>query len=174
MASIAERGDPLLDIGINIMIAGLGFQVAIMAGFITATGFFAKKTYGRYKALGSATAFDQDPEMVAIRHSRKFLGFLIALGLSSLCILARSSFRVAELSEGFDGPIASQEGLFIGLEGVLIVVAVGVLNVFHPSWCMGAAVDKSGGFTPFWKKSRKNVDSPKESKPFINGSFSDV
>ena len=46
---------------------------------------------------------------------------------SALCIFARCCFRVAELSQGYHGPLLKKQGLFIGLEGVY----VGYLLSFH-------------------------------------------
>ncbi|KAI1393218.1 uncharacterized protein F4822DRAFT_383968 [Hypoxylon trugodes] len=60
-----------------------------------------------------------------------FLGFLSS---AVVLILARCAYRVAELSDGYTGDLIHNEPLFIGLEGVLIVVSVLVLCVGHPGF----------------------------------------
>ena len=42
-----------------------------------------------------------------------FLGFLF---LSIVFVLIRCSYRIEELSDGYDGPLIRNEGLFMGLE----------------------------------------------------------
>lgn len=63
-----------------------------------------------------------------------FIGGLYA---ATLMILARCAFRCYELEEGYDGEAVADEGLFIGLEGVLVVVAVFLLAVGHPGLVFG-------------------------------------
>jgi hypothetical protein len=155
---LAASSDDDPQLGTDIMIAGLAFQVATGAGFVIASAFFAFRTFRRYRALGSQ-AFDQNPEFVQMRRSTKFRGFLVALALSSTCILVRSVFRVAELSEGWNGPLMKKQNLFIGFEGGLIVVCCLALNVFHPSLCMRPALLGGGGMNGLWfmkKKAGKN------------------
>jgi hypothetical protein len=93
---------------------------------------------------------DQSPELSAMRSTTLFKGFLVGLGISSTCILVRSCFRVAELSEGWTGPLMGHEDLFIGFEGGLIVIAVVTLNIFHPAICMRPVMLSGGGTKGFW------------------------
>ena len=48
-----------------------------------------------------------------------------------MCILARSCFRVAELSKGFDSALANDQVTFMILEGGLITIACSTLTGFH-------------------------------------------
>lgn len=170
MAATAAHSHDSADIGSNIMVGGLAFQVFTMLVFITASLDFALRTYRRHKALGSA-ALSQDPALVRMRSTLRFKLFLSALALASLLILWRSAFRVAELSEGWTGPIMADQGMFIGFEGVLIVVAVLVLNVFHPGICAKELFEVGGGLKGCWgmRKKEKTKDakslSDAESKP---------
>lgn len=144
------------------MIAGLSFQVITLVVFIAASLDFAYRTWSRQRALGSG-AFDQDPTMVALRSSTLFKCFIGALSLATICILWRSAFRVAELSEGWTGPIMGDQYMFVGFEGVLIIAAVGILNIFHPAVCIGPLFDGAGGLTGLWcMGSRKNKNKPSE------------
>lgn len=49
--------------------------------------------------------------------------------LSTVCIFCRSVFRVAELSGGWTGPVMLRQDLFVGFEGVMVVVACGVVSI---------------------------------------------
>ncbi|KAK0387872.1 hypothetical protein NLU13_4117 [Sarocladium strictum] len=149
LASIASSDHTSVDTGSNIMIVGLTFQVATILGFITASTDFAVRVYRRYRVEGSAM-FPQDPALVQMRASRKFKCFLVALGLAAFLIMWRSVFRVAELSEGWDGELMHRQDLFIGFEGVLIAVAVVVLNVFHPVLCGRELFGDAGGMSGVW------------------------
>lgn len=51
-------------------------------------------------------------------------------------------YRVVELSEGWTGHLIRQQWLFVGLEGVMVVVAVAVLNAFHPAFCFDAEFEE--------------------------------
>lgn len=69
--------------------------------------------------------------------SRRMWAFIGGLYGATLAILARCAFRCFELQEGYDGEAVKDEGLFIGLEGVLVVVAVFLLAVGHPGLVFG-------------------------------------
>lgn len=49
-----------------------------------------------------------------------------------MTIFVRSVFRVAELSEGFDGKLANNEVTFMILEGAMIAIAGICLTALHP------------------------------------------
>jgi hypothetical protein len=67
------------------------------------------------------------------------------LALATLCIFIRSVYRVVELSEGWTGHLIRQQWLFVGLEGVMVVVAVVALNAFHPAFCFNAKFEGGEG-----------------------------
>ncbi|KAJ2897547.1 hypothetical protein MKZ38_004619 [Zalerion maritima] len=147
IASVASQNDDYdgVTMGDNIMIAGLSFQVFTLFCFSAISVDFALRTRRRIKSLGEGSALEQDPEFAKVRKSFMFRGFLCALALATLCILIRSVFRVAELSKGWSGPIMGNQAMFIGFEGALIVVAVLVLNVFHPAVCFKKVFEGQGG-----------------------------
>lgn len=109
-------GGALAAPGSHVMVAGLAFQALTMLCFVLAAADFAVRARG---PLRRATS----------------LRFRLFLGAASLLILWRSCFRVAELSEGWSGPVMADQGMFIGFEGVLVAVAVVALVVFHPAVC---------------------------------------
>ena len=80
--------------------------------------------------------------------STRFKIFIAFLSLSILLILIRCVYRIDELSDGYNGPLIHDEGLFVGLEGVMIIVAVFCLAVAQPGpvfgWPANEAKDVSG------------------------------
>lgn len=108
---------------IDLALAGLGFQVFTLVVF---SALF----------IDYLARFARTPAAKSVLDARMktFLGFL---GLAIVLILARCAFRVDELSEGYGGPLVAREGLFIGLEGVLIVLATLALCVGHPGFAFG-------------------------------------
>ncbi|KAI0883984.1 RTA-like protein [Annulohypoxylon maeteangense] len=177
MASVAFHTGKSTDTGDNIMIAGLSFQVVTLLVFMVLSLDFFVNTTRRRRALGSEAAFSQDPEIVAVRKSLMFKGFLIALALSTICIFWRSVFRVAELSRGWTGPLMARQDLFIGFEGVLITIAVWVLNVFHPALSFGALMDRKFGDgvnTGDRKNGNEKFEMTTDAKPITATSSSDI
>jgi len=144
MASIASHNEESTKTGDNIMLAGLSFQVVTLVVFMAVSIDFALNVLRRHRRLGAA-AFDQSEAARTLRNSFGFKGLLGALTLATVCIFWRSVYRVAELSEGWSGPLMSRQDLFIGFEGVMIIVACLVLNVFHPSIFFKEMMDGAGG-----------------------------
>jgi hypothetical protein len=138
MASVSTHNGEDPKKGNNIMIAGLAFQVFTLLVFILLAADFAWRTYRGRTSRGQISP-DQQP--VILRRSWPFKAFLIALSLSTLCIFTRCVFRVAELSEGWDGRLANTQKYFIGLEGAVIIAAVLLLNMCHPAYCFKDATD---------------------------------
>ncbi|KAI0455384.1 parasitic phase-specific protein PSP-1 [Xylaria acuta] len=103
--------------GVNLALTGLIFQVVTMLAFI---GLLADYLIRYFRDKPAATV------------SSRLKLFLGSLSVAVLLILARCAYRVAELSEGYDGTLFHDEPLFIGLEGVLIVLAVVALCTGHP------------------------------------------
>lgn len=126
------------------MIAGLSFQVVTLFVFIVLVGDFAVRTARRAKVVGSEEALDQRHK--ALRRSWAFRGFLVALAFATLCIFTRSVYRVAELSEGWDGHLIKTQKYFIGLEGAIVGAAVLALNLFHPGLCFREGYEERKGF----------------------------
>ncbi|GJN71356.1 RTA-like protein [Purpureocillium lilacinum] len=104
--------------GVDIAMAGLALQVAVLFIFSL---LFADYMF-RYTR-------DAATPPLSTRMRLFFSGLSLAIAL----ILGRSIYRCYELSKGYrDSDLITDQGLFIGLEGVLIVVAVFALCVGHP------------------------------------------
>lgn len=134
--------------GVNIMVAGVGWQVASLGIFAILCGEYAHRVHKEHEV-------SMNPKFDNMRNTKKFRLFLYALGLATLTIFVRSIFRCAELSGGFHGKLANQQISFMVLEGCMIILAVTSLTIFHPgfafqgrwneaTWSLGGA-PKNGG-----------------------------
>ncbi|KAL8841206.1 MAG: hypothetical protein Q9170_000995 [Blastenia crenularia] len=167
MASAASHSNKSPDTGDHIKVTGLAFQVFTLAVFMILCVDFAVRTVLRMNRLGEAAL---DPTHASLRRSMKFRAFLIALALATICIFIRSVFRVVELGEGWEGALIKNQTLFIVLEGVMVVIAVLILNLFHRGLCFREgyirkpkAERRSGGGT-FWQRRAKG-DVNEQARP---------
>jgi hypothetical protein len=158
--------------GDNIMVAGLAFQVFTLLIFMLLCLDFAIRTARRHKALG-ASAFDQNPLFIQLRSKWQFKAFLGALTLATICIFWRSVYRVAELSEGWTGHLIRQQWLFLGFEGVMVIVACFALNLFHPSLMFKEGMVGAGGVGS-GKKNRREQKEKVDGAVSGSGSASEV
>jgi hypothetical protein len=124
IAASTKKPD-LLNTGKNVMLAGLGFQVASLVIFAIAAGYFAFRVWSNQDSW--------NPRFSSLTSSRRFKAFLVGLVVATVTIFVRSVYRCVELSGGFNGKLfTSDEALFMILEGVMLVFACGCLTVLHP------------------------------------------
>ena len=116
-------------VGINIMIGGLVFQVVSLTIFMALCADFALRI--------QRLRYEKEPAFAQFRASGKFQGFLWALVVATLTIYVRSIFRVAELQQGFHSRLANNEVTFMILEAGMITVAIVALTAFHPGVVFG-------------------------------------
>ncbi|KAK6394163.1 hypothetical protein LTR65_002009 [Meristemomyces frigidus] len=104
ISAIAES-KTLLSLGVNLMIAGLAFQVfTLLVFFALAAEFFVQ-------CLRNPAKLHPGSGMLA--HSTKFQIFIAAVLVAFLCIFTRCCYRVAELSGGWGNSIMREESGFI-------------------------------------------------------------
>ncbi|MCJ1264073.1 hypothetical protein MMC22_003944 [Lobaria immixta] len=121
LSSVAAQNDEDPKTGDNVMMAGLAFQVFSLLLFAIATIDYYLRVRQQYRNRGPPQA----------AHPR-IRWFFAALAVSYTCIMIRCIYRVIELSDGWNSPLMKKERDFVILEGIMIVVAVFVLNIFHP------------------------------------------
>lgn len=131
LAAVSTQNGESADLGNNIMLAGVVFQVFTLSLFISFCIDFAVRVMRR--GLGGAGL---DPRFLALRATWKFRGFLVVLALSTILVLTRSVFRMIEMAQGWEGELIQREMLFFVLEGLMVVCAVVVLNIWHPGMAM--------------------------------------
>lgn len=120
------------------MLAGLSFQVFTLVLFIVLCAEYAYRVHTTTRPLESSHE--------GLRASKKFRGFLVALATATVLILIRSIYRVIEMAQGWEGELIKNQTLFFILEGVMVGLAVLVLNVFHPGQCFrDGFADRFGG-----------------------------
>lgn len=147
--------DSSSDMGRNIMIAGLAWQVVSLLIFMLLWGEFM----WRVRRAGEEVK-TQTPSLRNLRlTSRTFQWFQYALCVATILIFIRSAYRVAELQDGFDGKIANNEAGFVVLESVMVMLACISLTVLHPGFAFkGAWKDAS------WSLKRKSKNNSFEMK----------
>ncbi|KAF1357699.1 sphingoid long-chain base transporter RSB1 [Lizonia empirigonia] len=139
IAATADYGSDLQDLGTNLMLAGVIWQVFCLSFFGCFLGEYLIRTYRRRNTLQSPA--------VELLHNTKFRLFLGAVTTAYVTILARCAYRIPELSGGWMNELMRDEAEFIALEGIMIVVAVMVLTLCHPGYCfpmLAAARSKEG------------------------------
>ncbi|KAJ6436283.1 integrase core domain-containing protein [Purpureocillium lavendulum] len=117
--------------GVDVAMTGLALQVAVL--------FIFSLLFADYMVRFMC---DSSTPPLSSRVRR----FLSGLSLAIALILGRSIYRCYELSKGYrDSDLITDQGLFIALEGVLIVIAVFALCIGHPglSFSMKASTRQS-------------------------------
>lgn len=127
IAATADYGSDLQDLGTNLMLAGVIWQVVCLTFFGCFLGEYLIRTYRRRNTLQSPA--------VQLLHNTKFRLFLGAVTTAYVTILSRCAYRIPELSGGWRNELMRDEAEFIALEGMMIVVAVMVLTFCHPGYC---------------------------------------
>jgi hypothetical protein len=130
VAATADNGSSLQEVGTNLMIAGVIWQVVCLAFF----GYFLVE----YGVRTHRHRDELSPESMALFRSTKFRSFMAAIALAYITIFARCVYRIPELTGGWGNSLMRSEVDFIVLEGVMIVLAVLALTVCHPGFCFPA------------------------------------
>ncbi|GAT26796.1 RTA1 domain protein [Aspergillus luchuensis] len=107
--------------GTHTMVAGIVFQLASITVFVFLAADFVRRTL-RMRILQTMTG--------------TIIPLLGAMIFSVICIYIRSIYRTIELSQGWSGYLITHERYFIVLDGIMMVLAVGVFNIFHPGWLL--------------------------------------
>ncbi|PWY84597.1 RTA1-domain-containing protein [Aspergillus sclerotioniger CBS 115572] len=107
--------------GTHTMVAGIVFQLASITVFVFLAADFIRRTL-RQQLLQTMTG--------------TIVPLLGAMIFSVVCIYIRSIYRTIELSQGWTGFLITHERYFIVLDGVMMVLAVGIFNIFHPGWLL--------------------------------------
>lgn len=143
----SQNDQHLLDIGVDIMIAGLAFQVFSLACFGLAAAYFEYQVRSRKDE-------PRNPAFASLRSKRRFQYYLIALGVATTTIFTRCVYRVAELQGGFGSAIANNETEFMILEGPMIMIALICLTVWHPGYAYAGRYEEAS----FRFRSKKEVE----------------
>ncbi|QPG75229.1 hypothetical protein FOA43_002579 [Brettanomyces nanus] len=131
------------DVGTNIMVAALAFQVFSMSVFMFLVLLFFYRVHKARKMKTYVVVEDPkyrylEREYSAIRKPRYFRGYVYAYFIATILVYIRCVYRVAEMSTGFTGPTSQKEVWFLVFDLLMIILAVGIVTIFYP----GAALAK--------------------------------
>ncbi|CAK7211974.1 hypothetical protein SCUCBS95973_001305 [Sporothrix curviconia] len=132
-ASAGYTNTKLLNAGNRLIIAGIVLQVVVLALF----GLASLDYYVRVRRwLAGRDTRGRQPTAEALRlwNDRQFRMFGVAVAVAYVCILIRCIYRVAEMAGGWGNKIMQDQPSFVVLEGFMILIAVGILAGFQPSY----------------------------------------
>lgn len=123
----AGQNQHLRNIGTDLMMAGIIFQVVTLVAF---GGLALDYAFRTWRAWGVVSA-----DAKVLMRQKRFKGFLAGLSLAFVTVFTRCLYRIAEMADGWANPIMRDKAGFIALEGFMIVIAVLAMTIFHPWWC---------------------------------------
>ncbi|KAF9041080.1 RTA1-domain-containing protein [Hymenopellis radicata] len=142
---IAASGNTLEDanMGGNIMLGGIVFQLVVMTLFLLLAGEFfyrfftdspiAGRDFARVDSVGSHVTLTNS----GYRLSSKMRLMLVALFFNTACLYIRAVYRTIELAGGWHGAIIETEIWFNIFDGAMVVLAFYTLNFAHPGRLLG-------------------------------------
>ncbi|OSD03391.1 RTA1-domain-containing protein [Trametes coccinea BRFM310] len=135
-SSINNQSD--VDLGGNIMLAGIIFQLASITVFVILmmeylTRYFLDKPV-RKSHKDSASVESRTAARGVL--TRKLQLLVLGLLMMTMFLVIRSVYRMIELIDGFDGEIIRTEIWFNIFDGAMVVCAIYTLNVLHPGWLL--------------------------------------
>ncbi|KAL9129976.1 MAG: hypothetical protein Q9217_001734 [Psora testacea] len=139
LIGVAESDGKSPDTANNILLGGLAFQVFSFLLFLVLLGLFLGKAR---KVITSANVAETSP----IFQQGKLGGmkaFISAFVTASMLVYLRTIFRLAETCQGVGGYASSHEAFFGALEFAPVVLAVGILGVWHPGLFVERSIDEA-------------------------------
>ncbi|PVH73276.1 RTA1-domain-containing protein [Cadophora sp. DSE1049] len=124
--ALASSGDATtIEIGNNMMLAGIILQVVQLVAFGIVTLEYGVRSYRHCSELVSYRTKGAESLW-------KFKLFAWSCTIAYFAILVRCCYRIPELAQGWGGPLMQDEVTFLVLDGAMILFAAIVLTVFHP------------------------------------------
>ncbi|KAI0375049.1 RTA1-domain-containing protein [Pilatotrama ljubarskyi] len=156
-----------VDLGGNIMLAGIIFQLTSITIFVILMGEY----FFRYLTEKPARKPKKDPTAeetyVPIRGilTKKMKLLILSLLLMTFFLVIRSVYRMIELIDGFSGKIIQTEIYFNIFDGGMVVCAIYTLNILHPGWLL----ERVYGDVPMVLRDASPDSSPRVSFLSLNG-----
>ncbi|KGO75610.1 RTA-like protein [Penicillium italicum] len=149
---LMDTGGSLREAGSNTTIGGLVVQLLFFGFFVIVT------TVYHFRISRQPTPRSQsDREQThgdGFRHRNRFT-ILIGLYIVSLLILVRSVFCFVEYKEGYNGYTMRHEVFMYVFDGLLMLIAIVVMNVCHPAKILGDGKDGSRKCSDVMQLSKK-------------------
>lgn len=130
-ASAGKTQQNLLNIGDDVMIAGIAFQVATMSvcGLLGLEFFIRVWRRGSgWSGLGKKAVYD-----TGNGRARDLRLVCTAETLAYVAILIRCIYRIPEMAGGWGSPLMQRENEFLVLDGMMVAISVLCLTAFHPA-----------------------------------------
>lgn len=129
-----STGGSMRDAGSNITIGGLVVQLLFFGFFVIVTTVFHFRIS---RQPTSKSQSDRDHTRGDGWKQRNWFTILIGLYIVSFLILVRSVFRLVEYKEGYNGYTMTHEVFMYIFDGLLMLIAMAVMNVCHPAEILG-------------------------------------
>ncbi|KAK2628394.1 hypothetical protein QTJ16_001497 [Diplocarpon rosae] len=113
MAGSSGDDATLRDLGTDLMIAGIVWQVATLIAFASLVLDYVLRTRFAWEAV--------DPSAKTLLRQRKFKGFIAAIVVAFVAVFLRCVYRIVEMVGGWANPIMRDEPSFIVFEGVYVL-----------------------------------------------------
>ncbi|ODQ80939.1 hypothetical protein BABINDRAFT_160376 [Babjeviella inositovora NRRL Y-12698] len=169
VAATAVSGSGSTHLGTNIMIAGLGLQVASMTIFIVLWLVFFWRVYKASKLAEPGF----DPRFEHLRSTSVMKLFPLYASVAVICVYVRSIYRVVELSEGWTGHLMVTEPYFLVLDGAMMTIT-GIVMSFpgaYPGIVVGREVSiKKKNNEGVFSGVEKNTEMSSDLGEFLQGS----
>lgn len=160
LASVASKKHESVNLGSNVMLAGIAFQLVTMTVFVYFLFDFFYRSVFDYMSLapksvksilqvffGTPQGRKYQDELYASYDERfssqrqhliqlfRYLPLAIFAGI--VLIYIRCTYRVVELSEGWHGHLITTEGFLFSLDGLMVFLTSALFVVFHPAIVFG-------------------------------------
>jgi len=130
MAATAGDDQKKQDLGTDIMIAGIVWQVITLLVFGICAGWYVVK---RHRAAKQGHRLSEQARRTI--KDLKFRLFAVGVVTAFLAVFLRCVYRIAEMAQGWANEIQRDEISYMVFEGAMIAYATMVQTVFHPGYC---------------------------------------
>ncbi|KAJ5294887.1 hypothetical protein N7508_009708 [Penicillium antarcticum] len=141
---LMSAGASMHQTGSNVTIGGLVIQLLFFGFFVIVTTVF------HFRISRHPTSKSQNDLILTQGQGwkqRNWFTVILALYTVSILILIRSVYRLVEYSQGYSGYIMTHEAFMYIFDGLLMWIAMVVMNVYHPAEILGDGKDRQSGYT---------------------------
>ncbi|KAI5998517.1 RTA1 like protein [Pisolithus orientalis] len=118
--------------GGNIMLGGIVIQMVSMVIYVICAGeFFLRLRHNTPIREKNSTLAAEDKQVTQWNRVR---WLVLGLVIQTTCLFIRSVYRTIELSNGWNGPIISNQVYFNVFDGAMMTIAFFAFNAFHPGF----------------------------------------
>ncbi|KAH7077656.1 RTA-like protein [Paraphoma chrysanthemicola] len=119
-SAMQSSGDPAgIKTGVNVVVAGLGVQLAAFAFFVAMTAVFHRR-------------LNREPTTVSLNGGSTWRRYVWVLYTVSLLVIVRSVFRLIEFLEGPEGKLYKTEAYLYAFDAALMFLVVVIMAIGHP------------------------------------------